>query len=123
MISSKIVWQPYHLQLHVGLQENVMIKLWAIQNCADEKEKKEEEHKYVYTKNGITSTLSASNHDEQSRAPNILEEGVSTSITGDERVDVEAQSLSSKRGVPPKFSNMHPNSNQQENNPKLQVIY
>lgn len=76
----------------------------------------------MITKNGIASTLSASNHDEQSHAPNALE-GVSTSIMGDERADVEAQFLSSKRGVSPKFSNMHLNSNQHENNPKLQVIY
>ena len=101
----------------------MMIKLWAFQNCADEKEKKEEENKILLTKNDITSTLSALIHDEQSHAPNVLEESASTPIMGDERVDVEAQLLSSKRRVSSKFSNMHLDSNQQETNPKLQVIY
>lgn len=119
MIPSKQFGNFINLKLHVGVQENRMIKLWAFQNCADEKEKKEEN---LLTKNGITSTLSASIHDERSHAPYVLE-GVSTPIMGDERVDVEAQLLGSKQGVSPKFSNMHLNSNQQENNPKLQVIY
>lgn len=123
MIHLKWFGNLINLRLYVGVQENVMIKLWAFLNCADEEEKKEEDHKIVITKNGIASTSSASNHDEQSHAPNALEEGVSTSVMGDERADVEAQFLSSKRGVSPKSSNMHLNSNQQENNPKLQVIY
>lgn len=98
-----------------------MIKLWVFQKFADEKEKKEEEHKVMFTKNRIIASLSASNHDEQSHAPNELDEGVSTSIMGGERMSVGSQFLSSKRGVS-KISSMHLNSNQQESNSKLQVI-